>query len=340
MNGQTMTERNRTTRAFTLVELLVVIAIIGVLVALLLPAVQAAREAARRTTCANNLKQIGVADLGYEQTNGNFVPARLGPDSTSSREMRPLRAGQRPGPSGFVLMLPFLEQNALYAQLDIFKNDSIWPAAMFRTPGVEWRTPQRERAIGTSIETFICPSSSDLRQTEVAGFESWTVKPATGNYAFCAGHRGIVFGNFGVNACMLKHHNTGMHLYKTVVTIKQIEDGLSNTISVGEVIDSHTEDNSNIWTNTLRYLDSFRVTDVAMNTPPSILGKPADGAPPNVNGAFSSRHPGGAQFVYGDGHVDFLQESIDFDLYQNHSTIAGNPSTLDEFDKKGICLGD
>src|SRR5688500_16220693 len=74
-------------RGFTLVELLVVIAIIGVLVALLLPAVQAAREAARRSSCTNNLKQIGLADLSYEAANGHFVPARLGPDSSSSKEV-------------------------------------------------------------------------------------------------------------------------------------------------------------------------------------------------------------------------------------------------------------
>ncbi len=73
-------ERARRRCGFTLVELLVVIAIIGVLVALLLPAVQAAREAARRMSCTNNLKQIGLADLNYESAHGNFVPARIGPD--------------------------------------------------------------------------------------------------------------------------------------------------------------------------------------------------------------------------------------------------------------------
>jgi prepilin-type N-terminal cleavage/methylation domain-containing protein/prepilin-type processing-associated H-X9-DG protein len=326
--------------AFTLVELLVVIAIIGILVALLLPAVQAAREAARRMTCQNNLKNIGLADQNYHNVHGNFVPARLGPDSTSSREMRPLRtAVERSGASGFVLLLPFIEQEPLYDILDVYNNQSIWPAGQYSTPAWHTDFPEREQAIATRIDLYVCPSSGDEAHTTLSNFSNWTAIPATGNYAFCAGHRGLIFGGFGVNACMLKHHNTGIHLYRTTVSIRQIEDGTSNTISIGEVIDSHLPENSNIWTNTLRYLDSFRMTDVAMNTPPSIVGQPANGGP-DVNGAFSSRHPGGAHFLYGDGRVEFMEESIDFDVYQNLSTIAGDPSILDKQDKEEVCYRD
>ncbi|MBX3432243.1 MAG: DUF1559 domain-containing protein [Pirellulales bacterium] len=320
--------------AFTLVELLVVIAIIGVLVALLLPAVQAAREAARRMSCTNNLKQLGLADLLYEQTNKSFVPARLGPDSTSSREVMHLTtAEQRSGASGFVLMLPNVEQTALFAMIDVYKNQSIWPAASFSSSG--WRTLPRMQAMGTRPPVFVCSSAASQPVPE-AQYTTWEIPPATGDYAFVAGHRGVN-GGFAVNACMTKHHNTGPHLYWTARKLREVEDGTSATISIGEVIESHTRDSSNIWSYTLRYADSYRVTDVALNTPPGVdaqnVGE-GEGATGSVNGAFASRHPGGANFVYLDGHVEFLSENIDFDAYQNLSTIAGPPTATDVIDKQ------
>ena len=141
---------------------------------------------------------------------------------------------------------------------------------------------------------------------------------------------------------MLKHNNTGVHLYggstawDSLVSIQEITDGTSNTISFGEVVNSHLPESSNIWTYCLRYLDTFRMTDVAMNTPPSLVGQPANGGP-DVNGAFASRHPGGAQFAYADGHVEFVDESIDFDTYQQLSTIDGDPRILDEDDDNNTC---
>ncbi|MDZ4657554.1 MAG: DUF1559 domain-containing protein [Bythopirellula sp.] len=339
--------KNRPARGFTLVELLVVIAIIGVLVALLLPAVQAAREAARRMSCSNNLKQVGLADLNHESINGYIVPARLGPDSTSSREMRALRTAiERSGASGFVLLLPFIEQPALFDRLDIYENDGIWPAFSYKTSGVDWQDPAvfpaRREAMATSVSGYICPSEGSELFIEdgTLGLPA----PAVGSYAFVAGHRGINGGALysPVNACMTKHHNTGPHLYRTQVALKQVEDGTSNTISVGEVIETskgtiNGASSRNIWTNVLRYLDCFRTTTVALNTPPWVDTLAIEGD--LVNGAFASRHPGGAQFVYLDGHVDFLQDSIDLDLYQNLSTIAGAPLAMDTIDKQA-CTGD
>jgi prepilin-type N-terminal cleavage/methylation domain-containing protein/prepilin-type processing-associated H-X9-DG protein len=345
MNGdsQLVREGQRTRGGFTLVELLVVIAIIGVLVGLLLPAVQAAREAARRMSCSNNLKQQALADLSHESANGNLVPARLGPDSTGSFEMRRLTtAVKRSGASGFVLILPFIEQQALFDILDIYKNDSIWPAGDFRTAGVNWSTPERREVMGQSVGTYVCPSEGS--EPRLQDWPSWEPKPAVGSYAFVAGHRGINGGSLysPVNACMTKHHNTGPHLYYTVVNLKKIEDGTSTTISIGETIENSIGEingahSRNIWTNVLRYLDCFRVTAVALNTPPWAETLNVNGD--IVNGAFASRHPGGAQFAYVDGHVELLDESIDFDLYQNLSTIAGAPLALDSLDK-AACKND
>jgi len=340
MNDRINSWRDRTRRGFTLVELLVVIAIIGVLVALLLPAVQAAREAARRSTCTNNLKQIGLADLNYETVHGHIVVARLGPDSTVSREMLPLRtAVERSGASGFVLLLPQMELDALFKRFDVFKNQSIWPAEAYSTAA--WRTPERIKAIATTVPAYICPSegSEPYLQNSTS-----SEPPAVGSYAFVGGHRGVNGGSVysPVNACMTKHHNTGPHLYKTEVKIKEVEDGMSGTISVGEVIETsigtiNGATSRNLWTNTLRYLDSFRTTSVALNTPPWVDTLNVNGD--IVNGAFASRHPGGAHFVYLDGRVEFMQDSIDFDLYQNLSTIAGEPLTTDLLDKER-CKGD
>lgn len=325
---------------FTLVELLVVIAIIGILVALLLPAIQAAREAARRASCNNNLKQIGVAELNYEGVHKYFPYARPGPDATTSREVTSV--GQPPGPratggkgyersgaSGFVYILPFIEAQTLYDQFDIDRGDGIWLSSV---SGVSWRTPAKEAAIGTRPDFVVCPSSRTLPKTEIASYQTWSVIPATGCYAFSAGHRGIL--KFGVDACLVKHHNTGIHLYWRSVSLKQIIDGTSKTFSVGETIEGHSQNTSNIWTYTLRYADSYRVTATSLNTPPDIDALSAGDNPGVFNGVFASDHPGGGHFLYADGHVEFITDEIDLNTYQNLSTIAGDPLDLDVKDNR------
>jgi prepilin-type N-terminal cleavage/methylation domain-containing protein/prepilin-type processing-associated H-X9-DG protein len=326
-------------RAFTLVELLVVIAIIGILVALLLPAIQAAREAARRMSCSNNLKQTGVATQNYENAKKKFPPARPGPDATSATPLR--MVGRPPGPSasggkgyertgvsGFVLLLPYMENQALYDQFGIKDQDGVWLSS---ASGVDWRTPDKEKAIGTRPEFVVCPSSLMPAKTEMVQYQSWSELPATGSYAFCGGHRGI--NRFGVDVCMAKHYNSGIHLYMTTTKISKITDGTSKTISVGEIVDGHVQDSSNMWTYTLRFGDSFRVTEVALNTPTGVECAVAGDNPGCFNGAFASRHPGGSQFVYADGHVEFISEDIDLDTYQNLSTISGTPLERDAIDK-------
>src|SRR3954470_8926330 len=181
---------------FTLVELLVVIAIIGILVALLLPAIQAAREAARRMSCSNNLKQIGTAEQNYEGVHKVFEPARPGPDATGANEVvmvgfppgyraQGKKGYERTGVSGFVLLLPFMEDQALYDKFDIDRGDGVWLSSY---AGITWRNPEKEKAIATRPSVMVCPSN--LTEPKTTLHDDWGEIPATGTYAFCAGHRG------------------------------------------------------------------------------------------------------------------------------------------------------
>ena len=326
-------------QGFTLVELLVVIAIIGVLVALLLPAVQSAREAARRIQCSNNLKQIGLGLVNFEGTAGAFPAGAFGSDSGScSNDPGALHgfpksenAAQRSKYSGLVSILPQLEQQNIYDQFDL-EGEAIWRAGSFGGDSI-WRTDVKEAAIGTRLDVFVCPSdTAEPEYSDPAGsFSGWAAIPATGSYALCMGHRGPV--SHGTTTCLAKWHNTGLFSYYHRIELRRIEDGTSNTFAAGETIEGHLPESANIWTFAERYLNSLRATDAALNTPPGLDGASLDasysGSQQEVNGAFASYHAGGAQFVYADGHVEFIEEEIDYDLYQNLSTKNGNPAQLD-----------
>ena len=332
-------------QAFTLVELLVVIAIIGILVALLLPAVQSAREAARRMSCTNNLKNNALADLNHHDVRGYFVQARLGPDSSGSREVKHLTTSvERSGASGFVLLLPFVEEEPLFKTLDIYDRLSIWPAGDF-TNGGAWHTAVIEREIAMSQRpaVFVCPSDQSEALSQDRAYDSWTHRPATGSYAFVGGNRGVAYWGQNVELdgapslkprtnCFMKHHNSGPHLYLTEVSISQVDDGTSKTISIGEVIEADMRNSSNVWSKTLRFGDTFRVTEVPINTPPGILAQAVGDNDRELNGAFGSYHPGGAIFAFLDGHTIFVPDNIDLDVYKNMSTTAEEWAERDYID--------
>lgn len=143
--------------AFTLVELLVVIAIIGILVALLLPAVQKAREAARRTQCINNLKNIGLAMHNHLSTKKVFPAGRLGCDTFSDDICAGVASEDRVGVSAFVALLPYLEEQALYDQFSFkkFKNGP-WPSAS-GSSSTAWASDYSS-AIAIRPKVMFCPS--------------------------------------------------------------------------------------------------------------------------------------------------------------------------------------
>ncbi len=153
--------RRRAARGFTLIELLVVIAIIAVLVSLLLPAVQQAREAARRTQCKNNLKQMGLALANYESSLNCFPPARLG---------RFVGGTWDDGWECWTMMvLPYLDQVNLYNQY----NNSL-----------RWNDPGNAQLVGTIIPGYVCPSTPNDTRTDLNSTNS--PQPAAGDYSATA----------------------------------------------------------------------------------------------------------------------------------------------------------
>ncbi len=291
-------------RGFTLIELLVVIAIIAILVALLLPAVQQAREAARRSQCKNNLKQLGVAMANYEQTHNIYPPGRLGCDGITTGPCAGNPSNTRVGMSGFVHLLPSLEATQLYEQFDL--DDIVWG------PTTTWPT-KNKAAVEARPAFFLCPSDTSKPFVVAQGLNA-----ATSSYAFV---HGTIGPSSGISTTM-KIYNTGPFNYKTPYKITDIVDGLSNTIFVGEVLDSHTAESMNIWTQAGRHLSSLRTAENAINTPP---GTGITTAPYGVqlNGAFGSKHVGGAHFLFGDGHVSMLNENLSLTIYRALATREG-----------------
>jgi prepilin-type N-terminal cleavage/methylation domain-containing protein/prepilin-type processing-associated H-X9-DG protein len=223
-------------RAFTLVELLVVIAIIGILVALLLPAVQAAREAARRTECQNNLKQMGLGILNFEGTYGYLPPGKVNSGSAGAGfpSYYPNQAnGTVHNHTGFVFILPFIEQQPLYQMYDmtIPSCNSNWTGGTLANGGLPSGHPN-VTVVGTKLKIYTCPTDIDPPVENETGTGPYARTNARrSNYLFSAGsthdysqpseNRTTYSGAFG--------HNSRTKL-------GEIKDGTSNTIAVGESV--------------------------------------------------------------------------------------------------------
>jgi prepilin-type N-terminal cleavage/methylation domain-containing protein/prepilin-type processing-associated H-X9-DG protein len=308
---------------FTLVELLVVIAIIGILIALLLPAVQAAREAARRSSCTNNLKQIGLANLNYESNKKKFPPGRL--NVNDGNDCAPYATATNIAASGFVFMLPFMEGNSLYATA-AFDSGGIWDST-----NPTWRDAARLEMIKSRPPTYVCPTSTF--EPFVTDTNNWlasgspVVTAATGSYALCTGRLGPGTTSSPTGTAQ-KCSNTGIYLYGRVIRRREITDGTSKTLVAGEVRDAHYWESLNIWSYATRLNSILRTTSNSPNTLPCLpqnagfCGSFHADSRGNVNSAFNSEHRGGVNFVFADGHVSFVSDNVALDVYQAASTIA------------------
>lgn len=296
---------------FTLVELLVVVAIVSALIALLLPAVQAARESARRARCKNNMKQIALAMLHHETTLQTYPSGRIGCDDTGDEiaiAICPpgLSAEEKTGASGFISILPQLEQQALYDQLGVFEG-GLWNR---NVDNLYWLySPDKKRGIMQRLALFECPSDWSETISDVYA----PVAAATSSYA-------MMQGSLGPDSPppQTKYENTGMFVYVIARSAKQVTDGLSNTTMLGEVVLADTWESSNVWTYAISNADCLRNTRNPLNTRPG-AGTQAE----RRNGAFGSRHPGGAVFAYADGHIRFVNDRVEQDVYRDQSTIRG-----------------
>jgi prepilin-type N-terminal cleavage/methylation domain-containing protein len=316
-------------RGFTLVELLVVIAIIATLIGLLLPAVQTARESGRRSACMNNLKQWSLAMLARENAKRTFPPGRLNCDGMvqspcSANTTNPPRSGG----SGFLLVLHQVEQ----AQLgDLFARAiELGGPWTLSNASSAWRTPQVVTALGQRPPVFACPSdTSDPTIPGSAAGDSSLPLVGTSSYALSQGSLGPAPGNAGTNQSW-KQYNNGMANYLLPRKMKDIKDGTSKTIFIGETVENHTANGRNTWSQGVRFVDSMRTTGCPLNTfPKSTCAIAFDFYTPVVNNAdFGSKHPGGAVFAFVGGNVTFVSDNINLQAYQALSTVAGG-ETID-----------
>ena len=322
-------------RGFTLIELLVVIAIIAVLIALLLPAVQAAREAARRSQCVNNLKQMGLAIANYESSNGsypigcqNYGPQDVGPGCANN--------GMGRAHTVFTFILPFMEQTNVYNAINFsFPADSSGGAQYFGVdPGAVQRT-----ALTATINAYLCPD--DQLRTPNSGRATDITEPySPGSYAANFGTWDVWHWWYG---CPNNIQGDGAFAYDYAYKIADIQDGTSNTMFLGEMSRYVGDPDPflGFW-NRGGYFGSrapapysgitrpqaSATTAVKPNAPLQTADMPTSLAGPNqVDGwmwmpsgsatlitgqyAFRSLHPGGLNFVFGDGSVHFIKNTID-----------------------------
>lgn len=288
-------------RGFTLIELLVVIAIIGVLIALLLPAVQAAREAARRMQCSNNLKQLALGAHNYLAANGSFpigIPLQVDPFYGTYAY---------PSHSVFAAMLGSLEQQALFNAENFSVNSLSYI---------------NQTVLATGLSTLCCPSDGNISRTvnygPRQGLTVYNVRYSS--YGACSGTYIPAinpYTNGTVNDPAIQARSnalTGMFRFNRSLSIQEITDGTTNTILFGERAngelrtDNGDRDYNHWWNSTLTTQTIF--TTLYPINPFQKVPRVSQQYTSSWASAASSFHPGGANFAFADGSVRFIKDSI------------------------------
>jgi prepilin-type N-terminal cleavage/methylation domain-containing protein/prepilin-type processing-associated H-X9-DG protein len=336
---------SRESEGFTLIELLVVIAIIAVLISLLLPAVQSAREAARRAQCVNNLKQIALACHNYESAQGSFPLGNVVNNVTADGFGAACSVSKLY--SAFAYILPYMEQGAGYNAYNFS-----WPGDMYPKAA---NTGANVTAGTQTIASYICPSDTAAQKADPS---QYSIAVSQGSYGMNRGRIENIFFNWINNSGVaVQYGNTcaygggdGMFMPEGVVKIADVTDGTSNTLLMGEMSRFLNEPSSSwMWSNLTAawgdgtwWSNSVRITGGAFvlappNTPPDTTGNtfnacfancvlPPDwlnnatipGGPCNNLGqwAFRSLHPGGANFAFADGSVKFVKSTVSLTSYR------------------------
>jgi prepilin-type N-terminal cleavage/methylation domain-containing protein len=299
----------RECRAFTLVELLVVIAIIATLIGLLLPAVQSAREAARRSSCGNNLRQIGLAMHAHHDARGRLPASILA--RVQSPEMPP-QGHQFVGALFF--LLPFMEQSGVYEAIASSMDTSVdrfpgGPAAGQLPLRPWWTSIPTFRAAETRIPTFLCPSTNayankrtfsnfyTFPETNVEGSNWATPMPQLGrtNYAPSA-------GGCGNHTLPEWQRYAGMFWPRSQNRFRNVTDGLSRTVAFGEVLGGYEDS-----------VFDFAFTWIGMGDMPSAFGLPVPLSRPRWY-QFGSEHPDVLMVGLGDASVRTLSGQTNEDV--------------------------